>query len=251
MDNIETSHEYEALENPEVALASLQFVRLNRSEKIQHWIFLGCFILLVITGFMLKLPAEVVDKLGNAKSMIFQIRGIIHRIAGTIMILVSIYHILYLIFTRAGRRWLSDMIPRPKDLKEAFYSVLYLIRLKDTQPEFDRFSYKHKVEYWALISGSIIMSVTGLLLWTQDLWNKFIIDVATLVHGMEAILAALAIMVWHMYEIHLQPGKKLTDNRWLTGSMEEEEMKEEHALHYKKIMDDPALQDIYIKRDQA
>jgi cytochrome b subunit of formate dehydrogenase len=199
---------------------------------------------------MVKLPSEVVDWLGQAKETVFLLRGIVHRVAGAGMILVSFYHILYLLLSRAGRRWLSDMLPRPKDLKEAFYNAMYLIRINDTPPEFDRFSYKHKVEYWALISGSIIMSVTGLLLWTQDLWNKFLVDIATLVHGMEAILAALAILVWHMYEIHLRPGRKLTDDHWLTGIVEEEEMKEEHALHYRKIMSDPALREIYIARDK-
>jgi formate dehydrogenase gamma subunit len=224
------------------------FVRLNRSEKIQHWIFLGCFILLVITGFMAKLPGDIVDKMGQIKGTIFLIRSVVHRIAGTIIILVSLYHVFYLAFNKDGRRWLSDMLPRLKDLRDVLHSLLYLIGIKDDPPEFDRFNYKHKVEYWALISGSTIMSVTGILLWTQDRWNKFLIDIATLVHGMEAILAALAIIVWHMYEIYLKPGKSLTDDLWLTGVMDEEEIKEEHALHHKKIMDDPDLQNIYIKK---
>lgn len=250
MDTFTTPQQIEDAEKLDDTKSQVRFVRLNRSEKIQHWIFLGCFILLVVTGFMVKLPSEVVEWLGQAKGTIFLIRGIIHRIAGTGMILVSVYHILYLLLNRSGRRWLSDMFPRLKDLKEAFKNAMYLMGINNTPPEFDRFSYKHKVEYWALISGSIIMSVTGLLLWTQDLWNKFIIDIATLVHGMEAILAALAILVWHMYEIHLRPGRKLTDDHWLTGIMEEEEMKEEHALHYRKIMSDPALREIYIASDK-
>jgi len=226
-----------------------KFIRLTTSERTQHLIFVLCFILLAITGFMAKLPEDLINKLGQTKSIIFSIRSIVHRTSGATMILVSIYHIYYLIFTKPGNRWLSDMLPRVKDLKDMFQNILYLIGIKDTPPEFDRFSYKHKVEYWALISGSSIMSITGILLWTQDHWNKFIIDIATLVHGMEAILAVLAIMVWHGYDIYLRPGKKLTDDLWLTGLIEEEEMRHEYPLHYKKIMSDPALQDIYVKKN--
>jgi cytochrome b subunit of formate dehydrogenase len=248
MENItDTPEIHEAPETVESKHGGRRFIRLNRSEKIQHWIFLGCFIILAITGFMAKLPGEIVDKMGEAKGVIFLIRGDVHRIAGAVMILISLYHILYLFFNKAGRRWLADMLPRLKDLKDALHNVLYLIGMKDASPEFDRFSYQHKVEYWALISGSTIMSVTGILLWTQDRWNKFIIDIAMLVHGMEAILAVLAIMVWHMYEIHLRPGRQLTDDHWLTGVIDEEDMKEEHAFHYKKIMEDTDLQKIYIK----
>jgi formate dehydrogenase gamma subunit len=247
MENITGAHENRNEQRVSVEAGKRYFVRLNRSEKIQHWIFLGCFILLVITGFMAKLPGDIVDKMGQIKGAIFSIRSIVHRIAGTIMILTSIYHVFYLFFNKAGRRWLSDMLPRLKDLKDALHSALYLIGMKHDLPEFDRFNYKHKVEYWALISGSTIMSITGVLLWTQDRWNKFLIDVATLVHGMEAILAALAIIVWHMYEVYFKPGKSITDDLWLTGVMEEEEIKEEHPLHYKKIMDDPDLQQVYLK----
>jgi hypothetical protein len=62
---------------------------------------------------------------------------------------------------------------------------------------------------------------------------------------MEAILACLAIMVWHLYEVHLRPHKFPLDNMWLTGVIDEEEMKAEYPIHYKKIMNDPELQKIY------
>jgi len=90
------------------------------------------------------------------------------------------------------------------------------------------------------------MSLTGLFLWTEEMWPKFLLDIATIVHGMEAILACLAIMVWHMYDVHLRPRKFPIDNLWLTGVIEEEEMQEEFPLHYKKIMEDPELQKVYL-----
>ena len=127
-------------------------------------------------------------------------------------------------------------------------NILYFAGVKNESPEFDRFNYKHKMEYGALIAGCTLMSVSGLLLWTEFMWNKFILDIAAVVHGMEAILACLAIMVWHIYEVQLKPDRSPTNNTWLTGLISEEEMKHDYAEHYKKIMADPKLQKIYIKK---
>ena len=223
------------------------FVRLNYSERVQHTLFAMCFIVLVVTGFMLKIPDSVVKSFGTAGAIVFSYRSILHRTAGVTMMLVGIYHFYYLLFKRAGRRWLVDMLPRLKDLKDMRDNFLYYINLKKQPPEFDRFCYKHKIEYGALIAGTTIVSVTGLILWSQYKWSKFVVDIATLVHGMEAILACLAIMIWHLYEIHFRSHKSPLDNTWLTGVISEEEMKEEYALHYQKIMNDPELQKIYIK----
>jgi cytochrome b subunit of formate dehydrogenase len=223
------------------------FVRLNYSERVQHTLFAACFIMLVVTGFMLKIPDSVVKTFGTAGEIVFSYRSILHRTAGVTMILVGVYHFYYLLFKRPGRRWLIDMLPRLKDLKDMRDNFLYYINLKKEPPEFDRFCYKHKIEYCALIAGTTIVSVTGLILWSQYKWSKFVVDIATLVHGMEAILACLAIMIWHLYEIHFRPHKSPLDNTWLTGVISEEEMKEEYALHYRKIMNDPELQKIYIK----
>ena len=228
---------------------SRYFVRLNYSEKTQHMVFAACFIVLVVTGFMLKIPDSIVKSFGTAGEIVFSYRSILHRTAGSIMILVGVYHFYYLVFKRAGRRWLIDMLPRLKDLLDMRDNFLYYINIRKEPPEFDRFCYKHKIEYGALIAGTTIVSATGLILWSQYKWSKFVVDIATLVHGMEAILACLAIMIWHFYEIHFRPHKFPLDKTWLTGVIDEEEMKEEYALHYKKIMNDPELQKIYTKRE--
>jgi cytochrome b subunit of formate dehydrogenase len=225
------------------------FVRLNRSEIIQHLIFVICFIVLIVTGFMDKLPESIINKMGEAKETVFTVRSILHRIAGTVMIMVSVYHVYYVLFKRAGRRWLLSMIPTVQDARDFVDNMLYLLGVKDQEPEFDRFSYKHKFEYLALIVGTTLMSITGILLWTEQLWSKFYIDIAALVHRMEAVLAGLAIIVWHLYEVHFRPEESSSDNMWLTGLIDEHHMKEEHAVHYKKIMADPNLQKIYMKEE--
>lgn len=238
----------EAPAAPEAITGERYFVRLNYSERAQHMIFAICFFILVITGFMLKLPEDFLAFFGQAGELVFRYRRLFHRTAGTIMILVGVYHIYYLLLKAAGRRWLRDMLPRLKDAKDMRDNLLYYIHVRKEPPEFDRFCYKHKIEYGALIAGTTIMAVTGLILWTQYQWSKFVVDIAALVHGMEAILASLAIMIWHFYEIHFRPHKYPLDNLWITGVISEAEMKEEYGLHYQKIMNDPELQEIYIRK---
>ena len=247
MVNNEMALEDETVVPSEAAAAERYFVRLNYSERVQHIIFAGCFFVLVATGFMLKLPEGFLAVFGQTAEVLFRYRRLLHRSAGILMILISVYHVYYLLFKAAGRRWLIDMLPRLKDLKDMRDNLLYFFNIKREPPEFDRFCYKHKIEYGALIAGTTIMSITGIILWTQYEWSKFIVDIAAIVHGMEAILACLAIMIWHFYEIHFRPHKSPLDKLWLTGIISEEEMKEEYQLHYKKIMNDPELQKIFIK----
>ena len=222
------------------------FIRLNYAERLQHMVLVICFVVLVVTGFMVKIPEVLAHAFGAVSDSVFFYRGILHRIAGITLIMVGIYHVLYLLFTRPGRRWLLDMLPRPRDLKDMILNMLHYLGLKEEAPEFDRFSYKQKFEYGALIVGSTVMSVTGLLLWTESRWSKFFVDIATLVHGMEAVLACLAIIIWHLFEVYLIPRESSISKTWITGLIDEDEMKAEFGLHYKKIMDDPALQKIYI-----
>lgn len=222
------------------------FVRLTYAERVQHIVFVSCFIVLAITGLMLELPEPALVKvLGEAREPVFYYRGILHRVAAVIMMLTSLYHLYYLLFKKAGRRWIMDMIPRPKDLTDMISTMLFYVGVKKTPPQYDRFSYKQKMEYGALILGNTLMTITGLMLWTEFLWNRFLVDLATIIHGMEAVLACLAIMIWHLYEVHLRP-HKLFSNVWIDGVIDEETMKEEHPLHYEKIMSDPRLQETYI-----
>jgi formate dehydrogenase gamma subunit len=248
MENKDINFKSKSDKEVDKATGKIYFVRLNYSERVQHMILVVCFVVLVITGFMLKIPEDMVKILGKTGEAVFSFRSILHRQAGIIMILVSLYHIYYITFKPAGRRWITDMMMWPKDLKEMATTLLYYIGIKDNHPEYDRFCYKHKFEYGALFFGNTLMAVTGLLLWTEYKWSKFVLDIATLIHGMEAILATLAIIVWHLYEVHIRPHKFPIDNMWLTGVIDEEEMKEEYPLHYKKIVADPELHKIYIER---
>jgi cytochrome b subunit of formate dehydrogenase len=205
--------------------------RMTTGQRWQHLVLLTSFFILVITGFALKYPDSflaMIPRMGE------KLRGIIHRIAAVAMIGASIYHFVYLLATRDGRRMAMDMLPEPKDATDVMGTMRFYLGLGGSKPEFKRFTYAEKAEYWALVWGVIVMAVTGTALWAKvfvgHLLPRWWLDVATTVHLYEAILATLAIIVWHFYQIFLDPDVYPMNWAWWDGKMSEHHYREEHGL---------------------
>lgn len=216
------------------------YLRMSVNERIQHAILALSFIILVITGFMLRYPeAWWVQGLRNLSSHAFEYRGLIHRIAGVVMCLAGVWHVAYLALTNRGRQLFLDLLPCKKDLADMLGILRYNLGLSKNRPLFARFSYIEKTEYWALIWGSILMTVTGFLLWYENttigLFTKLGFDISRTIHFYEAILATLAIIVWHFYFVIFNPDVYPMNLSWLTGKMSEEEMETEHPLELERL----------------
>jgi cytochrome b subunit of formate dehydrogenase len=219
---------------------SAQFVRMSLNERFQHAAMLISFILLVITGFMLRYPDSWWDfPIRQLSNRFFEVRGLVHRAAAIILIGISIYHLCYLCFARRGRGLLKDIFPKWKDAKDIWTNLLYITGLSKNKPLFDRFGYIEKAEYWALVWGVIIMSATGIVMWFENyfigLYTKLGWDIARTIHFYEACLAALAIFVWHFYYVIFNPSVYPMSTAWLNGKISEEEMAEEHPLELARI----------------
>jgi len=212
------------------------FMRMNRHERAQHHLTWSTFVLLAITGFMVEMPEEWIVLFNPHRELVFYWRGIIHRIAAVVMMANMFYQAWYMLFTTPGRSYLHALLPRLQDLKDAAQNIAYYLHITHEKPRFDRFNYKEKFEYWSGIIGSIIITVTGLILWFEVYFSKYFIDVSVLVHTMEAILASSAILAWHFYEVHLKPGKFPMSTIWLDGKISEREMIEEHPLEYERLV---------------
>lgn len=205
--------------------------RMTVNQRWQHLVLLTSFIVLVITGFALKFPdswfAEIL-------AMSEHVRSVVHRVAGVVLIAAGIYHIFYLIAAREGRRLIRDLAPLPKDAFDAVGTMLYYLGLSKQKPAFGRFNYAEKAEYWALVWGTGLMGVTGIMLWAKvwvgDLVARWWVDVATTIHYYEAILATLAIVVWHFYQVIFDPDVYPMNGAWWDGKMPVEHYKHEHAL---------------------
>lgn len=213
-----------------------EIVRLNKSERIQHLLTFVTFVLLVITGYILRLPEEWILKLGSWGEPVFYWRGIIHRVCGVLMIATGVYHVIYLFACKEGRSFGKDMIPVWKDVKDIIHNLAYYLGKRPEPPKFRRFDYREKAEYLALVAGTIIISVTGIILWSEEYWSKFALDLSILIHGMEAILATLAIIVWHFYAVHWKPGQFPMSKVWIDGKMSAHHLLEEHPLQYEQLV---------------
>lgn len=216
------------------------YVRMTLNERLQHALLAISFIVLVITGFMLKSPdAWWVVGLRNLNDNLFELRGLVHRFAAVTMCLAGAWHLIYISFTKNGRKVLIDLLPRWKDLSDMKGILLYNLGINKRKPLLDRFSYIEKVEYWALMWGSVVMTVTGFLLWystvTIGLFTKLGFDISLAIHYYEAILASLAIIVWHFYFVIFNPDVYPMNLAWLTGKNTEEEMAKEHPLELERL----------------
>jgi formate dehydrogenase gamma subunit len=216
------------------------YIRMNRNERIQHAFMFSSFILLAITGFMLRFPdAWWVRPIREIGTSFFAARSLAHRIAGVVMIAISLYHLLYIFFTKRGRQFGLDMLPKWKDVLDVWNNLAYLLRLSKKKPLFDRFGYAEKAEYWALIWGVVVMAATGIVMWFENyfigLFTKLGWDISRTIHYYEAILATAAIVVWHFYFVIFNPDVYPMSTVWLDGKISEEEMAEEHPLELEKL----------------
>jgi formate dehydrogenase gamma subunit len=214
------------------------FERTNRNERIQHALLMFSFFALIWTGFALKFPESWPFAWMARLEGAFAWRSLIHRVAAVILVGTSLVHVAYL-FTRRGRATLVDLLPRARDVREAGANLLYLVGLRREPPAFDRFTYIEKAEYWSLVWGMVVMTVTGLLLWfaNQSLrWMpKWVLDLATLVHYYEAWLAFVAILVWHVYQNMLNPDVYPMNWAWVTGLINEEQLRREHPAEWARM----------------
>ena len=206
-------------------------VRMSNSQRWQHFVLATSFIALAVTGFALKFPDSWVAKiLGSNESF----RRWTHRVAGIAMLLIGAYHLIYLLATRDGRKLVADLFPVKKDAADVWQAVRYLGGWSKERPKIGRFGYAEKMEYWAVVWGTIIMGATGLAIWfkidvTQHL-PRWVVAVATTIHYYEAVLACLAIIVWHFYHVMFDPEVYPINTACLDGRISEEFQAHEHPL---------------------
>lgn len=217
---------------------AVMVVRMTLNQRWQHVILLTSFIILVITGFALKFPDSW---FAHAFGMGESLRSTVHRMAGVVLIGAGIYHMFYLMAAREGRRLLRDIAPGVHDGFDVLAAMRYYLGMTTVRPAYGRFNYAEKAEYWALVWGTALMGLTGVMLWGKvwvgNLLSRWYVDVATAIHYYEAILATLAIVVWHFYQVFFDPDVYPMNGAWLDGKMPLEHYHEEHGLDTGVIVD--------------
>ncbi len=211
------------------------YLRFSVSQRIEHAVLLVSFTILAVTG----LPQKFVGQ-GWAETMIAVLGGIetvriIHRAAAIVLLAGSIYHL-----AAAGYRFFvlhhsPAILPSLQDVLDFFTDVSYYLGLRRHGAHMGRYTYAEKIEYWAVVWGTVIMAITGFMLWNPITTTRFLpgdfVPAAKAAHGGEAILAVLSILTWHVYHVHL----KRFNKSMFTGKLTREEMEEEHPLELLQI----------------
>ncbi len=219
--------------------ADEQVTRFDSHMRLQHIGMLTSFTTLVITGWPLK-AAHVQPSSGLVR--LFGGQGglaIVHRTAGAVLIVVALYHLIYLAWRwkRGELSW--QMLPGLKDARDLLGNVAYFLGLRKERPSFGRWTYYEKFDYWAVFWGMVIMGGSGLILWFPVAAAKLLpgklLDIAFIAHSDEALLALLAIFLWHFYNVHLRPTVFPMSWVWLTGKLSAEALYTEHRAEYVRV----------------
>jgi len=214
-------------------------VRFNQSEIIQHLILMITFVVLAVSGFALRFPNSwwASWMVHTEEGVVF--RSQIHRVAAVVFILVCLYNLYYMLFTSRGQSQLKAIFPIPKDLTLAIQNINYHLGLVKERLPFEHYDYTEKAEYWALIWGAVVMTITGFPMWFENFFLRFIpgwlLNVFRAIHFYEALLASLAILAWHMFFMIFEPETYPVNLGMLTGRISLKELKEKHRAEYERL----------------
>jgi cytochrome b subunit of formate dehydrogenase/nitrate/TMAO reductase-like tetraheme cytochrome c subunit len=229
-------------------------VRFDIHQRAQHWFMLSGVILLGLTGWPLRgagvfTGAPIIGAMdASAYSAAFMKlfggaagAAIWHRVGAVLIIISSVYHLFYLTFLAANKRLPISMLPMPKDALDMRDNILFMLGLKKERPQFDRYMYLEKFDYWAVFWGIVMMVGTGFVFWFPVFFAKYapswVITAAQIIHGEEATLAITFLFVVHFYNVHLKPSIFPMNWAWLNGRITVANLKHEHPAEYERLKD--------------
>ena len=211
------------------------FIRFDILQRIEHIVMLTSFTILAITGLPQRFPtsplsASILRVFGGIESA-----RQIHHVSAIVLGTVSIIHVLDQMYRVSVLRIPITILPLIEDLKHLYQDILYFLGLRKHKAYYGRYNYAEKAEYLAVVWGILIMGLTGFFMWnpiatTSWLPGQFI-PAAKAAHGGEAILAVLAVIVWHFYHVHLRHFNR----SMFTGQITRQEMEEEHPAELAQI----------------
>lgn len=196
-------------------------LRMLLIERVEHALLALSFILLAYTGFALHYPDTWWSRPLLSLEHTYPVRGVVHRTAAVILVATATFHVLALIFSPKLRTRWYEFFPRVSDIREMMDGLMWRLGLSKEQPYYSPHGYIEKIEYWALVWGTVVMAMTGVVLWfnywTLSMLPKIWLDVARSIHYYEAVLATASILIWHLYTVIFDPDVYPMDAGWLTG----------------------------------
>ena len=231
----------------------LQFQRFSRLNRVLHILMIISFMTLALSGMTLKFSytswAVVLSHLLGG----FESAGYIHRFAALIMVSVFITHIFNVLKTRKKENlsWKElifgkdSMMFNKKDLMDLKDSMKWFLGMGE-RPQYGRWTYWEKFDYFAVFWGIFVIGSTGLMLWFPEFFTKFfpgwLINVATIIHSDEALLATGFIFTIHFFNTHLRPEKFPMDIVIFSGRVSLDEYKDDRPGEYNELVEKGELE---------
>ena len=226
---------------------AMLFQRFDPVIRQMHFVLILCFFGLALTGMALKFSympwAQMLSQaLGGFRSM-----GVIHRVCAVIMVALFITHLGVIVQRkrRSGTSWFNMLLgpdsltPGWRDAVEMFQTFKWFFRL-GPRPQYGQWTYWEKFDYFAVFWGVAIIGSTGLMLWFPEwfthIFPGWFINVATIIHSDEALLAVGFIFTIHFFNTHFRPEKFPMDMAMFTGRVDVEELKEERPRYYEELV---------------
>lgn len=211
------------------------YMRFPIARRIEHWVMMLSFTFLGLTGLPQRFPeAGISQVILGALGGIQGVRTV-HHTSAIVMMFGTAWHILVMGYSVFVLRDKMSMLPTLQDAKDGLQALLYNIGFAKTYPQMGRYTFEEKMEYWAFVWGALVMGATGFMMWNPITATKFLpgefVPAAKAAHGNEAVLAVLAIIIWHMYGVHIKRFNKAMFN----GKMTETDMLHEHPLELADI----------------
>lgn len=219
-----------------------RYQRFTVSQRIQHLLTIITFSLLVVTGMPIRYPNNDFLHAFYMAMGGMEVMQMVHRVSAVTLIAVWIYHTLELLWRWKKANFSFDswtMWPRKRDISDLVGTVKYHLGKSEHPPSYDRFQFREKFDYFAVYWGMPIMVFSGLILWFPVFFGGFLPDIgiplAYIAHTDESVLAFLTIVTWHFYNTHFKPSSFPMNPVFITGTLTEEEMREEHGDELKRI----------------
>ncbi len=220
------------------------YFRFSLGQRYLHGLLIATFLGLAATGMTLRFSdtpwaRDVAGAIGGFRALLF-----LHKFCAVMLTAGFLFHagnILYRGLAKGERGLLwgpASLVPQPRDFADLYQHFRWFFR-RGPKPSFDRYTYWEKFDYWAVFWGMAIIGASGYMMWFAPFFARFVpgymLNVALLVHGEEALLAVWFIFIVHFFNSHLRPEKFPMDPVIFTGRVSEEDLRSERLLEYQRL----------------
>jgi cytochrome b subunit of formate dehydrogenase len=227
------------------------FQRFTREQRYLHAVLFTTFLGLAATGLPLRFSEsfwarKFATAVGGFGAILF-----FHKLCALVLTVAFLIHVKE-IFTRGlfrGERGIfwgpTSMVANWKDVKDMFGHMRWFLGL-GPKPNFERYAYWEKFDYWAVFWGMVVIGFSGYAMWFAPFFAHFLpgwaLNAVLVVHSEEGLLAILFIFSIHFVNTHLRPDSFPMDMVVFTGVESEEEFKHKRPLEYERMVKEGKLE---------